>query len=451
MTKSRAISLLSLLRIWVFGSILLIVLGVSLILARTTKSHVSERIEFIRNTAQLYADDSISIELGRNNLVYVADGIRRLRSTLGADRIRVRGVSGEIIESTDAGEIGSIQGDKQGGDVVSLPVLEHSTREQLGTLEIIVLTDRLWRESLRAAIEPTLFTLSILAIFSLVGFWFLHSRITRPFRALLPTSGVDNSQEDHLWPQEFLDLRSRLDEAIKRRDLAVIGQLASGVIHDIKTLLHPIGTGSDLVAEQAELTEKRERRVNSLLKAISTNLPKINQLVEQTLDGSRSIPIRARNTDLVACIANSIEVNRVFAEGSGVSIEYLGPPSLVMALDPVQFERALVNLIKNGVEAARESARDPKRVQVSLENGDANEIQLQVQDSGQGFSVSGSEIFTPLRSSKPHGSGLGLLIVRKIVEAHGGLVTAEPVGALGGACFSVILNSNGTNFERGSA
>ena len=113
---------------------------------------------------------------------------------------------------------------------------------------------------------------------------------------------------------------------------------------------------------------------------------------------------------------------------------------ILLSVDPVQFQQVLINLIKNAVEAVRQSPR--RRILVSsVLAGDV--LTIRVDDRGHGIpaELMGS-LFESIVSSKPEGMGIGLSVSRTIVEAHGGKISAANRKG-GGASFNVELPLNG--------
>ena len=153
------------------------------------------------------------------------------------------------------------------------------------------------------SLKPTLLLWSTLPIVLLLGVGLFFQRlylrryIVRPIEALVETT-MSNREPPAHWPQELRTIAANLSETFEAREQAVFGQLARGVVHDIKTLLHSLVTATELVQEQPEGSPKRAVRIESLLRAASTNLPKMRQIIEQTLDGSREIPVQPRTHDL---------------------------------------------------------------------------------------------------------------------------------------------------------
>jgi signal transduction histidine kinase len=107
--------------------------------------------------------------------------------------------------------------------------------------------------------------------------------------------------------------------------------------------------------------------------------------------------------------------------------------------DPVHLQQVLLNLVINGLDAARSGPERERFVSVSTKTRDDRMLEVTVSDSGPGVAPGkGSLIFEPFYTTKPAGMGIGLSICRTIIEAHGGRVWVDTeVG--GGAAFRFTL------------
>jgi signal transduction histidine kinase len=119
-----------------------------------------------------------------------------------------------------------------------------------------------------------------------------------------------------------------------------------------------------------------------------------------------------------------------------VDIETDVPP---VALDRIQIQQVLSNLIRNGIDAMDQTVGS-KGIQLHVTRQNEETIKIAVTDSGSGVAVP-DKVFQPFFSTKEHGMGMGLAICRSIVEAHGGTLWAEN-NASQGATFAFLLPIN---------
>ena len=313
-------------------------------------------------------------------------------------------------------------------DTVSYVVITHPMRSFWSSLNLYLL---LW------SALPVFLTLVTGLILQRL---FLRRFVIDPINSLVPAAERQASIPDH-WPLEIKAIARNLAESFEAREQSVFAMLAKGVVHDIKTFLHTLLIATELVREQQADPEKRAVRLESLFRSCSMNLPKIKRIIELTLDGSREIPIRAINAALAPTICGAIEANLDHAKANSVKISvFLPDGEITVAHDPVQLERALSNLIKNGIEALPSGDSSSKRqVRISVTNEDNGLIKTSVEDTGLGIDCESTNLFKPTRSKKAHGAGLGLYVTEKIVRGHGGYIRVTRSEDLGGANFYFYL------------
>lgn len=293
-----------------------------------------------------------------------------------------------------------------------------------------------------------------LIIFSLgVVFAGVYIFISRLLSRTLPASldnlvrwieaDVNGQKAEHInLPfKELEDLKTKISEVLERynnsRDQAIIGQLTSGIMHDIKTPLQSMVAAMHLVEEQEKESPKRISRLENAHLMSQMNLPLICNIIETTLDGSRTIKIQKKVDDISTTVQKSVSLSLDMAKLRNVTLEQNIDQHARVLHDDVQFTRAVQNLVKNAIESAAENP-EQKLVRISTKNSDKGVV-LSVEDSGAGFNVAPEKIFKPFRTTKVRGTGLGLIITKKIVDAHGGSISALSSVDLGGARLEVLI------------
>lgn len=109
-----------------------------------------------------------------------------------------------------------------------------------------------------------------------------------------------------------------------------------------------------------------------------------------------------------------------------MELEMSPPPSVGVLADRMQIEVVMHNLLSNAIDSVVAQPEGNRRIKISTELQDNEMVRLTVEDSGPGVSASmAAHLFEPFFSSKSSGFGLGLVISRAIVEAHGGSLWAE--------------------------
>lgn len=251
----------------------------------------------------------------------------------------------------------------------------------------------------------------------------------------------------HLAPnlkfKEFNFLGQKISELIDRhdqaRDQAIIGQFVSGIMHDIRTPLQSIVAALELLNENKDDPEGQKQLLDNLYHVSRIKIPLIGQIIETTLDGSRSIHVERQSANITKTVAEAINIHRDYLERKKGKIDISAPSKPLVALyDPTQLIRVISNLVKNGIESASEDGKSPA-LAVQVEELPGNRISISVEDSGKGLQLNPERVFRVFRSKKKHGTGLGLLISRKIIESHEGELTVKRSEKLGGAKFEINL------------
>jgi two-component system sensor histidine kinase PilS (NtrC family) len=244
----------------------------------------------------------------------------------------------------------------------------------------------------------------------------------------------------------FQDLSevTRLREiATIQERLAVLGRLSAGLAHEIRNPLGSISGSVELVRESPNLDEEERR----LLGIILDEVDRLDDLVSTMLQVGRPRPPARRGVDLRELLTAVVEMSRRgLAAAKHVTIECSVPEHPVHAwIDGDQVRQVLWNLIKNALQASPDGSTVRVRTATTVDGG----AMLEVADEGRGLDRSQMDkVYTMFYSERTHGAGIGLALVRQIVDAHGGAIDIRSEQHRG-ATFVVTFPPRAHSSERG--
>lgn len=216
------------------------------------------------------------------------------------------------------------------------------------------------------------------------------------------------------------------EDLVRKERLAVLGQLAGGVAHQIR---NPLGA----IKNAAYVLQRRVREDGEVAQAIEIihdEVQRANHIITGLLDYAR-VRVPVRKPASVAEIIDRAIAEQTLPANLQITRRVAELPSV--ALDAEQLEGALFNLLRNAIEAM------PAGGTLTIE-GERREdaIVVRVLDTGEGISPEAEErLFEPLVTTKPLGLGLGLVTARTLIEGQGG--TLRFVRTPSGACFEATL------------
>ena len=221
---------------------------------------------------------------------------------------------------------------------------------------------------------------------------------------------------------------------------AAWGEVARRLAHEVKNPLTPIQLAAErlrrrfigrLAADDSELLDRATHTIVSQVEALKTMVNAFGDYARPPQLNARPLALHALVGEVLDLYANDqrIALTRQFADGE-----------LRVKADPVRLRQALHNLLKNALEAIGEQRKPQIQVSTQVERGaDGAWVELCVADNGPGLPDGfGDRWFEPYTTSKARGTGLGLAVVKKIAEEHGGSVRAENRNG-GGAEFRIRL------------
>lgn len=228
-------------------------------------------------------------------------------------------------------------------------------------------------------------------------------------------------------------LESTFSELLTAKKLAAVGQLALGIVHEIRNPLSAIRMNIQMIRKKLQAKGAMQENFNM----VDAEVLRLNRLLNDLLGFARPRPVKLQPTDLVAVIerVSRLMGERLAAEGIEMTTEL--PKRLVALCDAEQIEQIILNLLLNAIEAMETLESDRR---ITLEARAINgSVEIRVGDTGPGVPEEDREkIFDPFFTTKTAGGGLGLSTVQSIVLHHHGSVDAQNQDS-GGAVFTVRL------------
>ncbi len=223
-------------------------------------------------------------------------------------------------------------------------------------------------------------------------------------------------------------LHTMKDELVQASKLALLGQVAAGVAHEVNQPVAAIRAYADNAAEF--LRRHDEGAVQENLGTIATLTERIGHITGELRAFSRKAGASVGPTDLLEALGGALLLVGPRARRQGVVLQ--SPPrnqNCVVLANRVRLEQVLVNLLQNGLEAL-EGVPEGRIVVALHDQGET--VQLHVHDNGPGLSEDArARLFTPFHTTKPDGLGLGLVISRDIAAEFGGELRAAHPGDAG--------------------
>lgn len=264
-------------------------------------------------------------------------------------------------------------------------------------------------------------------------------------RALFPERARYRALTEEL-ARERESLRGRLARSER---LALVGELAASVAHEIKNPLGPIKGFAQMIAEDLERPdaaldrEVLKRRIGVIVEEVERIDARIRELLDRTRD-----PVEAPS----ACSVNELLERAVLLVAGdtsrGKAVRFVSDLAATEALPPLALRRralegAFVNLLLNALDAVADEGEI--RVATAVRNGADNVVEIRVSDDGRGIEPERlARIFDPFETGRAGGVGLGLGIARRAVEAERGALRIE--SALGrGTVATIVLPRHPTS------
>lgn len=225
---------------------------------------------------------------------------------------------------------------------------------------------------------------------------------------------------------------ARLEAALELSDarrVNEVSQLVVGMAHEVRNPLNAVRlnlyTAEHVFQGDVQLDRNE---VNVMLSESVREIERVEEMIQQLLGYARVDPHEPEVFDFAAEIQSALQFLKHSLDQARISICLTHPPeALYVQMDRSRLRQILLNLIKNACEAIGEEGRVEIKVRKTGES-----VEVTIYDSGPGVpTILRERIFDPFFTTKDSGTGLGLAVVRSLVEAAGGSIRCEPMEGTG--------------------
>ena len=236
-----------------------------------------------------------------------------------------------------------------------------------------------------------------------------------------------------------VESRQRLAELAHLNRYSAVGELTTSIAHEINQPLGSILTNTETAELMLKSPSPNLDEVGEILADIRRDDQRASEVIRRLRSVLKKTPFEMKHIDLNETVRQAIGFVTAVAHGRGIALKYSTISSdLNVKGDAIQLQQVFLNLIINAMDAISESEAKEREVSVTTNLSGAS-AEITIGDTGPGIATGDlKNVFDPFFTTKPQGMGMGLAIVRTIVEAHHGKISAENQLS-GGALFTIRL------------
>lgn len=216
--------------------------------------------------------------------------------------------------------------------------------------------------------------------------------------------------------------QKQMEEQVQRKQrLSAMGELASGVAHEIRNPLNAIGT----IVQQLRkdfVPGNQQEEYDELTRIVYEEVQRINGTIQEFLRFSRPEPVLPVKFDPAALLKELARQYGPVLEEKQIDLDIRAEWKGEVTWDRNQIKQVLINLLQNAIEAIGQEGR----IQIHLGEYKGNGLFLTISDNGPGMDAGTKEkLFNLYFTTKPSGTGIGLSLVQRIVYEHNGMISVE--------------------------
>jgi len=228
----------------------------------------------------------------------------------------------------------------------------------------------------------------------------------------------DDGRNNYIIVINDLTESRRLEEESKRKEkLSAMGELASGVAHEIRNPINAIGMIAQRLDKEFKV-EKEEEEFHSITSLLRSEVTRVNKIITQFLSYAKPLSLQIKKINSKTFFDDIYRLFSDQAKLKRVELIKLSDQSFDIMIDPELIKQSLMNLIQNAIDAVEKKGK----VEINYFRK-GNDLLIEILDSGKGIPDNDkNKIFDLYYTTKPEGTGLGLSIVQKIIAEHNGTI-----------------------------
>lgn len=247
---------------------------------------------------------------------------------------------------------------------------------------------------------------------------------------------MENSERDLICAtEEVKNLQDTQDKSIDME------KYLASMAHELRNPLSIIDLQATILSKRADkLNNIEEQELQSLknsINSISKATETMSVLLTELIEYNKPVKLNLEKNDISAEIQSTIDFIKPLLEEKSIAIEFLANKTGQNAyFDKIKLHQVVLNLLKNAAEAQNENSKISVKLNVTVD------IEILVKDEGCGIDIESlNKLFLPYFTTKKSGTGLGLYVSKKIIEAHNGTLSLVSTGK-NGTTFSIKLPLN---------
>jgi two-component system sensor histidine kinase/response regulator len=235
---------------------------------------------------------------------------------------------------------------------------------------------------------------------------------------------VDLQRKNEALERSYKALQETQEKLIQSEKLASIGRLASRIAHELRNPIQGIRMGLELLRQDLS----QEQQHHTTLQHIDQEITAANKIVQDLLEYAREMKFEYTETDVNSLIEGVLFNLTEKITKSEITVDtHYGNIGTIIA-DGIRIRQAMLNIIQNGIEAMEQGGT----LTITTTPQNENAVIISVQDTGCGITPEQRQrIFEPFFTTKEQGVGLGMSIVHRIIEAHGGTIDVKSKDEVG--------------------